>query len=63
MAVASREANVALLGGDGDDFIDGQTGSDTVAGNQGIDVIADPVSEIDELFTLSAAILTLLEAA
>ncbi len=55
--------NDIILGGDGDDVIDGQGGTDTIAGNQGIDVIADPTSEIDELFTLSAAILTLLEAA
>ena len=46
----------------GEDVIDGQGGSDTVAGNQGIDVIADPASEIDENFVLSAALLTALEA-
>ena len=55
--------NDILLGGDGDDVIDGQGGAcDTVAGNQGIDVIADRPEEINEQFVLSAAIMTLLEA-
>ncbi len=51
-----------ILGGDGEDQINGQGGTDTIAGNQGIDTIADPASEIDEAFTLSAALLTALEA-
>lgn len=54
--------NDVILGGDGEDQINGQGGTDTVAGNQGIDTIADPASEIDETFVLSAALLTALEA-
>ena len=51
-----------ILGGDGDDYIDGQGGTDIIAGNQGLDVIIDPASEIDELYVLSAALLSALEA-
>ena len=51
-----------ILGGDGDDYIDGQGGTDTIAGNQGVDVIVDPAAEIDEMFVLSAELLTALEA-
>ena len=51
-----------ILGGDGEDYIDGQGGTDTVAGNQGIDVLVDPLSEIDEQFVLSAAVLLALQA-
>ena len=50
-----------ILGGNGEDSLDGQGGLDTVAGNQGIDIIADPVSEIDERFVLSAAVLLALQ--
>ncbi len=50
-----------LLGGDGDDYINGQSGTDIIAGNQGVDIIADPTSEIDEHFTVSAAIMALLD--
>lgn len=45
-----------ILGDDGQDTINGQLGPDTVAGGQGADVISDPVSQINERFTLSAAI-------
>ena len=51
-----------ILGQDGDDTIDGQGGTDTVAGGQGIDVIVDPAAEIDEMFLLSAALRTILDA-
>jgi Ca2+-binding RTX toxin-like protein len=51
-----------ILGGDGDDYIDGQGGTDTIAGGQGVDTIIDPVSEIDEQFVLSAAVLLALQA-
>ncbi len=50
-----------ILGEDGQDTIDGQGGADTVAGNQGADVISDPASQINERFTLSAAILQALQ--
>ncbi|MFM9964056.1 MAG: beta strand repeat-containing protein [Planctomycetaceae bacterium] len=51
-----------VQGGDGDDSVNGQGGTDIVAGNQGLDTIADPLSEINEAFTLSLALLTALEA-
>ncbi len=51
-----------VLGGDGDDTINAQSGADTVAGNQGNDLIADPASEINEAFTLSASMVAVLEA-
>ena len=54
--------NDVLLGGDGDDLVDGQGGTDTVAGNQGLDSILDPSAEINEAFTLSNELLTILTA-
>ncbi len=51
-----------ILGGDGDDSLNGQGGTDTIAGQQGNDVIVDPVAEIHEAFTLSAAIIAILNA-
>ncbi len=51
-----------VLGEDGDDTVDGQSGTDTVAGGQGIDVIVDLAAEINELFVLSAALRTILDA-
>lgn len=64
-----------VLGGDGNDTIEGGVGIDTLAGNEGLDVFnlvnssdaipdnqQDALSEIDEAFRLSAAILTRLEA-
>lgn len=60
--IAGGSGGDVLLGGDGDDSINGQGGTDTIAGNQGIDTIVDPVNEIDETFTLSNELLTVLEA-
>lgn len=54
--------NDVILGGDGDDAINGQGGTDTIAGNQGVDVISDPANEINELFVLSAELMTALLA-
>ena len=51
-----------ILGGDGDDYIDGQGGTDIIAGGQGLDTIVDPVAEIDERYVLSAAVLLALKA-
>ncbi len=44
-----------ILGEDGQDTINGQGGFDTVAGNQGLDVISDPIAEIQELFRIAIA--------
>ena len=41
----------SVLGGDGDDQINGQGSHDTLAGNQGVDVINGVASEINENFT------------
>ena len=46
--------HIALVG-DGNDRINCSTGTDTVAGNAGTDVIKDAPSEIDESFTFWAA--------
>ena len=51
-----------ILGGDGDDSLNGNGGTDTIAGQQGNDVIVDPAAEIKESFTLSAAIISILNA-
>lgn len=48
--------------GDGEDLVDVQGGTDTVAGNQGLDSILDPPAEINEAFTLSDELLTILKA-
>ena len=51
-----------LFGEAGDDSINGQGATDTVAGNQGLDVIDDPIAEIDESFVLPDDILAILNA-
>ena len=40
-----------MLGGDGNDTLNGQGAADTLAGNQGSDVINGFASEINENFT------------
>ena len=46
--------NDIALGGDGDDYVNGQGGSrDTIAGNQGADVLVGSADEIDEQFQLT----------
>ena len=45
--------NDVAIGGDGDDYINGQGGSaDTIAGNEGTDVLVGTSGEIDEQFKL-----------
>lgn len=53
-----------ILGGDGADGISGNGGTDTLAGGEGLDIFtdADPLTEIDENFVLSAALLRRLDA-
>jgi Ca2+-binding RTX toxin-like protein len=53
-----------LLGGDGDDTLTGNSGIDTLAGGAGVDQIARPDGQdvIDETFSLSAQLITILQA-
>ena len=53
-SIFGGSGNDVALGGDGDDYINGQGGSrDTIAGNQGADVLVGDPTEIDEQFQLT----------
>lgn len=62
-ALLLQEHFVDLLTRDGDDVVDGQGGTDTLAGNEGADTLNNAGDVIDETFTLSATLLTALEEA
>jgi len=52
-----------VLGNRGDDYVKGQGGSrDTIAGGEGVDLVFGSSSEIDEAFTVSAALMSDLDA-
>ena len=44
-----------MLGGDGNDTINGQGAQDTLAGNEGADVITGLANEINETFSFYAS--------
>lgn len=50
------------LGDQGDDSVNGQGGTNTIAGGQGDDTLLGSVSDINETFVLSAALLSALNA-
>ena len=50
-----------LLGDDGDDSLNGQSGTDIINPGEGGDTVIDPPAEINASFVLSAALLTALE--
>ena len=52
----------SLLGGDGDDTLNGQGSTDVLAGNDGNDVLSDLTAVINEAFTFTATVLSALEA-
>ncbi len=59
--MSGDEGNDTVLGGDGDDTVRGNSGTDKLAGGDGInDLRSNQTSEIDELFRLDAAVLSLL---
>ena len=51
-----------ILGDQGDDSINGQGGTNTISGGQGDDTLLGSVTDINENFVLSAALLTALNA-
>lgn len=51
-----------VLGDQGDDSVNGQGGSNTISGGQGDDTLIGAISEINENYVLSAALLAALNA-
>ncbi len=51
-----------VLGDQGDDLVNGQGGSNTISGGQGDDTLLGAISDINESYVLSAALLSALNA-
>ena len=51
-----------VLGDQGDDLVNGQGGSNTIAGGQGDDTLLGAITDINENYVLSAALLSALNA-
>ena len=61
-SLAGGSGNDIALGDQGDDQVNGQGGTNTIAGGQGDDTLVGALTDINESFVLSAALMTALNA-